>query len=179
MKPTLAPIHLREPRPIRYCAGVSSVRSDKWPSRTVLPKSRSIRSRYKPSGRRCKDANCASVRPRAVARRNRNRRSRAIRHRDRAWCRKYCRKQSDDRWNFPAPGLRSKDADLATMSRRSPFRPTFFLAHSGRLGAARAVLFPAPDARHRDAVALGGRSRPDVRRRSAVFDTNKKSTMRS
>ncbi len=67
MKPTPAPIHLREPRPIRYCAGVPSVRSDTWPSRTVLPKSRSIRRRYKPSGRRRRDANCASVRPRAVA----------------------------------------------------------------------------------------------------------------
>jgi len=178
-KPTLAPIHRPAPRSSRYCAGASNVRSDTSPNRTALPRPKSSRRRCKPSGHWCTDARRA-IAPGAVARRNRNRRSRANRHTGRAECRTCRMMRSAGARPCELPARCASDDFRAGYFplRRFVFPRAPFRARRVHFRVARVSLSLAPDVRRRAAVAPDDRSQPDVPRQSAASGTKKRSTMR-
>ncbi len=149
MKPRPAPIHCPAPRPSRFHAAASNVRSDKSPNRMAPRKSKSSRRRCKPSARSCKDANSASFLLRGVAKHSRNQRSPTTRRETRAW---YKRLNSLQRTHFLWDGacakrpaqIRTAPAAPVLLQGRSLFQRALFRGPRDRPGVEKAVVAARP-----------------------------------
>ena len=178
MTPRRAPIRRRGPKPIQCYANGSSVRNDRSPSQTILPRSRSSRHPCKPNALRYKDARCVTVGLRAAARRIHNPRSRASRPAIPISCRKYCKKPSGGAPR-PEPGVapgescdfRRRDFSqrrFPFLFPRAPVRARSALRHAPPV-----ALFPAPGVPPPTAVAPGAPLPHPVPHRFVAFGRNK------
>ena len=177
MKPRPAPIHCPAPRPSRFHAAASNVRSDKSPNRMVPRKSKSTRRRCKPSDRLCKAANSASFLLRAAAKHSRNQRSATTRHETRA---SYKKLNSLQRARFlwdradakRLAQIQTAPAAPVLLPERSLFQRPLFRGPRDRPGVEKAVVAAQPDVPRLGVPGPGAQLRRFFPPQFAVSDRN-------
>ena len=184
MKPKPAPIHCPVPRPTRFHAAASNVRSDKSPNRMAPRKSKSNRRRCKPSDRSCKDAKSASFLLRAVAKHTRNQRSLTTRHETRASYKTLNSRKSALFREFHEFRVRGAHAcaeqpvqiptaqqQPVQLQRRFVFQRALFRVPQDRPRAEKAVVAGRPDVPPPDVPGPGAQLPRSFLLQSAVSDT--------